>query len=556
MNLRPVIAREMLVEARHPATMWTRLGIGSVGLVAFLAIAALGRFDHTTGARLFHQLNILYFVIIWCLTPLLTADSLSQERRENTLGLLFLAGLNGRDIVLGKSCAHSLRALNLLWSMLPFQILPVVLGGVTWAEIVFVNVVNFASILLTLAAGMLASAVSRSWWRALPLALLLAAGFLVFFTAAMLLVNPAAHRSPALGAAALMAPVAVDSAAVGWLAAPWTERVRLQFLSLFELQRQLSGAMGGTGLFASTPPEIIFTVAASTLLAVALAWLCLGVASRMISASWMQRPASGRTLRWRQFWSTPRFLRSLLQQRLAGAMRRNPVGWLHQRSWRARCLKWGWFLAVAIVTSQILRESVVSFWRVPATLRLVAVIMLLGLAFTAASAFRQERESGSFELLLVSPLSDTLIFAGRVRGVLSQYGPALGLLAFVWVAVYLDLPGVYSRLQDMFFWAEPFLLWSSAISLTVIGVSQSLHRRTALWSSLITLSLGLLIPFAAAGGLNLLASAVLMAGRPPVFDGSFVWVGTFIGAQLLITFGCGIAALTTLANREAFARFA
>jgi len=556
MLLLPVIQREMLVEARQPTTLWTRLIVALFGLVAFLVIAASGRFDHTTGSRLFAQLAALYFVTIWCFTPLLTADTLSQERRENTLGLLFLTGLTGREIVLGKSCAHSLRALNLVLTMIPFQILPVILGGVTWAEIVFVNVINFTSILLALAAGMLASAVSRRWWRALPLALLLAALYLVLFTAALLLVNPAAHRTPALPVAVGIAPFPVDPAAVGWLAAPWGERLRLQLLNLHELQTQLSGAGGGAGLFVSRPGELVFTLAASLLLAIGLAWLSHLVAAQTVAATWSQRPPSGRTLRWQHFWSTPRFLRSLLQQRLAGAMNRNPIGWLHQRSWRARSLKWGWFLVVAIFTAQALRETLINYWSLPTALRLVAVALLVGVAFTAASSFRQELESGSFELLLVSPLPDPLILAGRIRGVVGQYLPACGLLVFVWIAVYLDLPGIYFRLHDAFHWSEPVVFASSIATLVVTGVSQSLHRRTMFQSWLITLGLGLLVPFLLAVFLNLLADAFLMSGPPSLFSSSFVWLATFLGTQLALARFAWAAALAALAARDSLARHA
>lgn len=556
MNLRPVIEREMLVEARHPGTVWVRLIIAGLGLVAFLLIVAFARFDPTTGSRLFLHLTSIYFVVIWCLAPLLTADTLSQERRENTLGLLFLTGLTGQEIVLGKSCAHSLRALNLLLTMIPFQILPVVLGGVTWAEIVFANTVNLASILLALAAGMLASALSRSWWRALPLALLLAALYLVLFTATLLLVNPAAHRTPVVPVAAAITPFPfpVDSAVAGWLAAPWGERLRLQFLNLHELQIQLSGATGGAGLFASRPGELASTVAASLVVVAGVAWWSHLAAAWTIGANWSRRPPSGRIQRWHHFWATPRFLRSLLQQRLAAAMDRNPVGWFHQRSWRARCLKWGWFLAVAIASALVLRETLVNYWSVPGTLRFVAGVLLVGVAFTAASSFRQEVESGSFELLLVSPLPAPLILGGRTRGVMSQYLPACGLLVIVWGAVYLDLPDIYFRLRHALHWGEPVVFASSVATLVFIGVSQSLHRRTVLRSWLVTLTLGLIIPFLLAFFFNLLAAALLMAGRPSFFSGSFVWLATFIGTQLALARLTWVVGCSALAARDSLLR--
>jgi len=59
-------------------------------------------------------------------------------------------------------------------------------------------------------------------------------------------------------------------------------------------------------------------------------------------------------------------------------------------------------------------------------LRTVAVLLLLlGLTFSATGSFREELETGAFELLLVTPLRERQIISGRVRGLWRQFLPAI-----------------------------------------------------------------------------------------------------------------------------------
>ena len=50
-----------------------------------------------------------------------------------------------------------------------------------------------------------------------------------------------------------------------------------------------------------------------------------------------------------------------------------------------------------------------------------------------------ERESGVLELLLVSPLGEKQIIAGRLSGLWGQFAPAAVLLLAIW-AYFFDLP--------------------------------------------------------------------------------------------------------------------
>src|SRR5262249_25569416 len=122
---------------------------------------------------LFGQLNATLFVAIWVFGPLLTADSISGEKRDGTLGLLFLTPLKPIEIVLAKLATHGLRATTLLLAAMPVLMIAVLNGGVSWADGLRVVMLDVGAVLLALTAGLLASSICREWVRAMILAMCL-----------------------------------------------------------------------------------------------------------------------------------------------------------------------------------------------------------------------------------------------------------------------------------------------------------------------------------------------------------------------------------------------
>src|SRR5438876_10127626 len=156
-NVWPVIQRELRAEARNPHHHWLRLTSAAAVLAYFFIITRdyngppsyLGR---RLFAGLFHS-SILFTLV---LTPQLTADCLSREKREGTLGLLFLTPLTAAEIVLGKSLVHLLRALTVLAALAPFFVVPMLLGGVPRGLVVAAFLANVAAALIGLGAGLIA----------------------------------------------------------------------------------------------------------------------------------------------------------------------------------------------------------------------------------------------------------------------------------------------------------------------------------------------------------------------------------------------------------------
>src|SRR6185436_3945017 len=131
-----VIERELRSESRHPFTYWVRvLAMSGMLLVAFIFVVDHG-LRPAAGRELFVWLHRTLLFLVWTFAPLMTADLISRERREGTLGLLFLTPLSAWDIVVAKSMAHGLRAFTFCLAALPVLAIPFLAGGVSATDAV------------------------------------------------------------------------------------------------------------------------------------------------------------------------------------------------------------------------------------------------------------------------------------------------------------------------------------------------------------------------------------------------------------------------------------
>jgi hypothetical protein len=179
MPMPPLLARELSLRARNRATAWTRMAVALVGVLVSLPqllfspsvfVAGVGRvaFNALVGAAF----------LLSCLACLLTADAISSERREGTLGMLFLSRVRVMDVLVGKLGSIGMSSLNGLMGFLPLIMVPLLAGGVSGGEAARKSLVLLNTLFLALAAGLFMSA--RHWerFRASRGALLLMAGLL------------------------------------------------------------------------------------------------------------------------------------------------------------------------------------------------------------------------------------------------------------------------------------------------------------------------------------------------------------------------------------------
>jgi ABC-type transport system involved in cytochrome c biogenesis permease component len=123
MNYLPIVDRELRVAARRPGTWWWRLLVALIGIVV-VETSLSNRYmgsprGLSPGPQLFQALSALALVYALLAGLVYTADCISEERREGTLGLLFLTPLRGMDVVLGKLVATSLPGVYAMAAILP-----------------------------------------------------------------------------------------------------------------------------------------------------------------------------------------------------------------------------------------------------------------------------------------------------------------------------------------------------------------------------------------------------------------------------------------------------
>jgi len=136
MSFLPLVQRELRVIARRSGTYWIRFAAALLALLflvpgLFIVAVSGGK---NVGQTLFTMMSYYGFVVCLLAGAFLGADCIAEERREGTLGFLFLTDLKGYDIVLGKFLGASLNAFYSLFAILPILGLCLLAGGVTGGE--------------------------------------------------------------------------------------------------------------------------------------------------------------------------------------------------------------------------------------------------------------------------------------------------------------------------------------------------------------------------------------------------------------------------------------
>lgn len=407
MVLTPLIERELRVAARRGKNYWLRVAAALAAAVICVWVVLWSGRDQPpvmVGKTLFTYLSVLAFAFCLLVGPFITADCVSEEKRDGTLGLLFLTELRSLHVVLGKWIATSLAGFYGLLAILPSLGLPVLLGGVTPGEYGRVALAVTNAILFSLTAGLFVSTISREQTKATlgSVALILGLtglvpGLFVFFMTGVL-GRPVSQMPPL----ALVSP-----AYTGYLATDTMYR-------------------GG--------PQLYWT---SLALVHGLSWLFLILTAVLLPWVWRQDPGEKPiTRRWLLRLGYTSGWRRAFRRRLE----RNPVYAVAAR------LRWPHVVFWTLVTL----VAVNVYWIAIGSRKHPGAHQFhqnfaYALIFTnrvwitvmAAHFFLEARRSGALELLLTSPLPVRTLLRGHWRSLRRYFlWPivVIGLLhvAFVW----------------------------------------------------------------------------------------------------------------------------
>lgn len=172
----PIVARELRVAARRRATYRTRFwtALITIGIGSYLVMESRAMVGASGGTMVFDALVALCFLSCLSLAGN-TSDSISEEKRDGTLGFLFLTDLKGHDVALGKLVSASLISFYSLIAVLPIVTVSLLLGGITVTEVWQVALALLNTFFFSQCAGLFVSAFSRKRASA------------TFFTAAILM---------------------------------------------------------------------------------------------------------------------------------------------------------------------------------------------------------------------------------------------------------------------------------------------------------------------------------------------------------------------------------
>lgn len=164
-KLWPIIERELKGLSRSRQTSSLRFSVGLFGILFTLGIAIIDYFEPgpdnlgviMLGFQTFFMITFSIFAGVF-----LTSDCIARERREGTLGLLFLTNLKTFHIIVGKIFANSCVAFLSLVAMLPVMSLSLLYGGVDQEMIFKIFIVSINNLLFSLVIGILCSILFQS----------------------------------------------------------------------------------------------------------------------------------------------------------------------------------------------------------------------------------------------------------------------------------------------------------------------------------------------------------------------------------------------------------
>jgi len=398
----PVIVRELRVRARIGRTYWMRFAIGSCGALVCVMQLIVGDASGGPGAAggyAFQGLVVAAFVVC-CGACIATSDTISWERREGTLGLLFLTRVRGPDVVLGKLASAVLVNVCAVLAFLPVLMIPVLSGGVTGGEAFRKGLVLLDTLFLSLAVGLWTSSRGREAFKTARAALIVMLIVLVvplILDRATFLYQPLPNNTINL-ISPFRAMAVADDAEYRISRGPyWISLLFIQMLAWFFVARAAARVRNSL----QEPEQIGNEANVSTIAA---------------SADSLPTPRA-------------RFSHGF-----------EPIGWLVHQQRGVRAMIWTAVgVGLAFFVLRIVLPLIIGFastlpgtWATMLPLSLThAVIMSSLLAWASSRFFLEARRSGELELLVTTP--------GGARSIVSEQWRAL-LRVLRWPLVLMVIP--------------------------------------------------------------------------------------------------------------------
>ena len=406
----PIVERELRVRARSAAGYRGRFGIGLIGIIVCVPTFVsppIFRSAANMGSGSFYSLVGTAFLVC-CGASLLTADVISRERREGTLGLLLLTRVRGFDVVLGTLSSAGLASVSGLVALLPVLMIPVLAGGVTGGEVLRESLALLNALFFALAVGLWGSAMHIQRARAVRIAVAILIAFSLFpLSCFAFVLAPLVYLT---GASPLMTVIAAsDTTYRGSPGLYWGSLVVVQGITWLFI-RGAAKKMRLLRTEEGLDPDREFRQPSRP-----------GIGLTTAQRAQLPWPESGMVRT------------QLANRRWSPAAGISPVEWLVRRQRGLTPLLWaGTLIGFFHYASYLLYRPFMgwSAWAIIGSLPGLAVAVLSGacFAFVASRFFMEARRSGELELLLATPLG--------ARSIIVDQWKALERL-MAWPAIFL-----------------------------------------------------------------------------------------------------------------------
>ncbi len=529
MTFLPIVDRELRESSRRRGTYWLRVRVAFQALLIGAAAGIMNFLQPQVklGTMLFWGLSGVAMLFCLLAGRRSTADCLSQEKREGTLGLLFLTDLKGYDVVLGKMVATSISGFYALVAIFPVLAIPLLAGGMTNGEFWRMVLVLVNTFFFSLAIGIFASAVSREYRAAMAVN---------FFLALLIIGVPAAGG-------------------IGYGIA----RNRL-LPQLFYSCPIFSFFMCNDINYASKGMAQNFWW--SLAVTHALAWMLTLSACWIVPRTWGDKPPPAPSRRWR--WrNLGRMLnygsqagRAVFRKR---ALDVNAFYWLAGRERLKPAHVWV-FLGCAVIWWMTGWFKSGAYWMADATFISTSIIvnsaLKLWITVEAGQRLGEDRRAGAFELLLATPLTVSDFLRGQILALRRQFLKPLLLVTALELILTLVLKrhGTLSSQDFYTCLAGICILWADVVTLPWVSMAAALTSKSQTQATSFTVARIFILPWGAFGffmaSSTLLVNLDLIHWHPSDRFVLGLWFGIGLAADLLF----GLSAWHTL--RKNFRRLA
>jgi ABC-type transport system involved in multi-copper enzyme maturation permease subunit len=156
-----LLERSLRIDARAWGPHLARFGLMAAIYIAVCYASATSNMFGAPGLRFFTSIAYLNLVFMTLLGISFFSTAVTEEKEEDTLGLMLMAGISPLGILMGKSGGRLFQALLLIAVQYPFTLLAVTLGGVTKDQVWSTTLGMLAYMVMLAGIGMLCSTIAH-----------------------------------------------------------------------------------------------------------------------------------------------------------------------------------------------------------------------------------------------------------------------------------------------------------------------------------------------------------------------------------------------------------